>query len=151
MNAPLFDLKDLRKMFYITLSINAIATIAAYIAGSNVAAIVLFPTGSRSIISLLMTLLVGVAISQTAFTKKKLEKLQTFTGFEDKVGYYKKIYQVRMYWKLLSCLSSCCFHIISGRSMFLYFAVFDVLTTWVYLPNKHVIRKEFDMEEIEFV
>ena len=146
-----FNLKPFKNLFYTVLSINAALTVATFVAGSNVFSIVLLQEDSLKQTRGLLLLLVVVAIFQTTYQKKLLKKLDGLIDFEEKVPHYLKIYKLRLYWKCSSCIASCFIHILTGRNIFLYFAVFDVLTTWTYFPNKTLIRKELKTEDVVFV
>jgi hypothetical protein len=146
-----FNLKHFKNVFYTVLSINTALTLATYVAGANVFSIVLLREDSLKQTRVLLLLLVVAAVFQTTYQKKLLKRLGDFSDFDERVAHYLKIYKLRLYWKCSSCLVSCFIHILTGRNIFLYFAVFDVLTTWTYFPNKTLIRKELQSEEIVFV
>jgi hypothetical protein len=147
-----FNLKNLKTVFYTVLSINTTLTLATYVAGANVFSIVLLHEGSlKQTPDLLLLLVLVAAVFQTIYQKKMLKKLDGLTDFEEKVAHYLNIYKLRLYWKCSSCLASCFIHILTGRNIFLYFAVFDVLSTWTYFPNKALIRKELKTEDVMFV
>jgi hypothetical protein len=146
-----FNLKHFKNVFYTLLCINIILTLATYVAGANVFSIVLLREDSIKQTRVLLLLLVVAAVFQTIYQKKLLKRLDGLTDFDEKVIHYMNIYKLRLYWKCASCLASCFIHILTGRNTFLYFAVFDVLTTWTYFPNKALIRKELKTEEIVFV
>ena len=146
-----FNLKTFKNAFYTAFSINVVATLATYVVGVNVLSIVLLQDNDLKLTRYLFALLIVAAILQTANQKKLLKKLDNLADFEDKVAHYFKIYKLRLNWKCFSCLASCFIHILTGRNLFLYFAIFDVLTTWTYFPNKVFIRKELKTEEVDFV
>jgi len=146
-----FNIKQFKNVFYTVLCINTALTLATYVAGANVFSIVLLREDSLKQTRVLLLLLVLAAIFQTTYQKKLLRRLGDLTDFDERVAHYLKIYKLRLYWKCSSCLASCFIHILTGRNIFLYFAVFDVLTTWTYFPNKTLICKEMKSDEIVFV
>src|ERR1700754_4274793 len=146
-----FNLKTFKNAFYTVLGINVAMTLVTYVAGANVFSIVLLHESNLKLTRYLLALLLVAAILQSVNQKKLLKKLDEFTNFEDKLAHYMKIYKLRLNWKCFSCLASCFIHILTGRNIFLYFAIFDVLTTWTYFPNKVLIRKELKSEEVDFV
>lgn len=145
------DLKPFKNLFYTALSINVFLTLATYIAGANVYALILQPEDSLQETRILLLLLVAAAIFQTNYQKKLLRRLDILDSFEAKATHYLKVYKLRLFWKCASCLLSCFLHILTGRNIFLYFAIFDVLTIWTYFPNKPLIRKELKSDEIVFL
>jgi len=146
-----FNLRSFKNVFYTILSINALATLGTYIAGANVFSIVLVHGSFRMQTNILFGVLLVAVILQTSYQKKLLEKINNLTDYEEKVYHYMKLYKLRLYWKCSSCLVSCFIHLLTGRNLFLYFAAFDVLTTWLYFPNKTLIRKELKTEDVVFV
>jgi hypothetical protein len=146
-----FNLKNYKSVFYTILCVNAIITLATYIAGAKVLGIVLLQGSFRMQTNILFGVLLVGAIFQTSRQKKLLEKINSFTDYEEKAAHYLKLYKIRLYWKCVSCLSSCFIYLLTGRNLFLYFAVFDVLTTWMYFPNKTLIRKELKIDDLVFV
>lgn len=146
-----FNLKPFKNLFYTVLSTNAALTVATFVAGANVFSIVLLQEDSLKQTRGLLLLLVAGAIFQNTYQKKLLKKLDGLIDFEEKVSHYLKIYKLRLYWKCSSCMASCFIHILTGRNIFLYFAVFDVLTTWTYFPNKTLIQKELKTEDVLFI
>jgi hypothetical protein len=151
MDFLLFNLKDLKKVFYSVFIINVVVTLVTYVAGANVFSIVLLDENQIQQTRVLLLLVIVAAIFQTYYQKKLIKKLDAFSGFEEKVSHYLKLYKLRLYWKCSSCLVSCFIHILTGRNIFLYFAIFDVLSTWTYFPNKTLIRKELKTEDVTFV
>jgi hypothetical protein len=133
------------------LSVNIGLTLATYVIGVNVFSIGLLREDSLKQTRVLLLLLIVAAAFQTTYQKKLLKRLGDFANFDERVAHYLKIYKLRLYWKCSSCFASCFIHILTGRNIFLYFAVFDVLTTGTYFPNKTLICKELKSEEIVFV
>jgi hypothetical protein len=146
-----FNLKPYKSAFYTLLSVNAVITLATYIAGANVLGIVLLQGDFRTQTNILFGILIVAAIFQTSRQKKLLEKINSFTDYEAKTVHYFKLYKMRLYWKCVSCISSCFIYLLTGRNLFLYFAVFDVLTSGMYFPHKTLIRKELKIEDLVFV
>ena len=146
-----FNLKPFKSLYYSMVGVNTLLAIAAFVAGANVVGIVLLPENALAETRYLLVLLTVAAIAQIRYLKKLLRGLDGLTDFDEKVTHYMKIYKLRLYWKCASCLVSCSIHLLTGRNIFLYFALFDVLTTWTYFPNKLLIRKELKNDSIEFV
>jgi hypothetical protein len=146
-----FNLKPFKNLFYAALAVSVLATLAAYVAGANVFSIILLRADNLSETRGLLLLLVVAAILQTAYQKKLQKKLRSMKDLEVQATLYLKIYKLRLYWKCSSCLVSCFIHLLTGRNIFLYFAVFDVATTWTYFPNKALIKKEINTEDVLFI
>jgi hypothetical protein len=146
-----FNLRPFKNLFYAALVVSALATLAAYVAGANVFSIVLLRADNLSETRGLLLLLVVAAILQTAYQKKLLKKLKSMTELEAQATLYLKIYRLRLYWKCCSCLVSCFIHLLTGRNIFLYFAIFDLATTWTYFPDKTLVRKELNCPDVLFV
>ena len=146
-----FNLKPFKNLFYAVLAVSVLATLAAYVAGANVFSIVLLRDDNLSETRGLLLLLIVAAVLQTAYQKKLLKKPRSMTDLEAQATLYLNIYKQRLYWKCGSCLVSCFIHLLTGRNIFLYFAIFDVATTWTYFPNKALMRKELNCEEVLFI
>jgi hypothetical protein len=146
-----FNLRAFKGLFYAILIVNIAVTAAAFLTGANVLGVVLLPENMLFLTRHLLTLLVVAAVLQTVYQRKLIKKLDEIPAYEDKVAHYMKLYKLRLYWKCGSCLISCLIHLLTGRNIFLYFAVFDVLTTWMYFPNKMLISKELKSDEVVFI
>ena len=80
--------------------------------------------------------------------KKKLGSTRTFSG---KLSYYKRIFLSRLWWNLFSAAAASFLLVLTGRFIFLYFAVFEVLITALSYPFELVIKSDLGREDILFI
>ncbi len=145
------DLYDYKKKFKFFFSITASIVVASYI-------IVL--TGNRiwenweatdNLKNLLLFLLIMLAVIFNYLLQKQKKKLVLLEDFEEKLFFYKKLYLFRLSWYLFSASSSAFLYILTGRSLFFFFAVFDLAMTFIIYPNKRIFNAELGEYDIDYI
>ena len=96
-----------------------------------------------------MVLLVA-AVLLTFYTMNQLRMLAGLEDFNNRVTEHVKIYKVRLLLFLITCLLSCILYILTIHTVFLYFALFDVVVLLPLYPNKYVLKKELMNDDIVF-
>ncbi len=142
------DLRKFKKIFFLVLIVNFIAVVISYIVVSGRFLILPGMGLSKAYTSPLLLIMAGLAIFHIQYQKKQLSRLENVTAFDEKLAQYEKIYRHRMTWYLFSCLLSCILYVFTARNLFLYFAIFDLITALPYYPNKILFQKELKYEEI---
>lgn len=145
------EIKKYKNFFFSILIIEIAVAIASYILVSNGFYILAGFDPGKKFTSPILLALVVLAVAHAQFQKKKLSKLQQVTDFELRLAEYEKFYRFRLYWFLFSALVSCMLVLLTGRTLFMYFAVFDILVSLPYFPNKFLFKKELQNEEIVFI
>jgi hypothetical protein len=92
--------------------------------------------------------MVLLAFVFTMYQKNKLSKIVGIEEFDSKVNEYLKFYKYRMFWYLFSCVAACILGVLSGRMIFFYFAIIDVVIALPYYPTSFMFRKELKNDEI---
>lgn len=80
--------------------------------------------------------------------KKRLLQLQEVEDFELRSAKYQRFYAFRLIWYLGSCLAMCILCLFTGRILFLYFAMFDILMILPFFPTLRLFKRELKNEEI---
>jgi hypothetical protein len=97
---------------------------------------------------LLGMVLIGFVHSN--YQKNQLRKLKAIEDFDEKLIQHERFYKTRIMWFLFTCLISCFLFVLTGRYLFFYFSLFDLLVSFGGFPRKEIIKKELDKEDIIF-
>jgi len=92
--------------------------------------------------------MIGLAFAFSFYQQKLKQKLLSFTDFDDKLTYHKKIFRSRLWWYALSCSVSAFLLFLTARRIFLYFCLFDLLFMLITFPNKTLLKKELNEEDL---
>jgi len=106
--------------------------------------------GALSIKNILLYALVGAALIFAFYVmnnKSRLRKLQTF---EEKILLYEKFFTRRLWWHVISCLTSAIFLQLTWHILFFYFGLFDILSMLSAYPSREIIKKDLNEEDILF-
>jgi len=144
------NLRAFKKVFFQCLAINLLIVSASYTSMILGLPYLLPVHLTRNFTSFFLVIMIIPAVTYTWRLKKDLAALDGITDFEEKVARYEKIYRNRLYWFLFSCILSCVLYVLSNRSIFLFYAVFDMAITFPYYPSKAVFQRELKNDEINF-
>lgn len=144
------NLRTFKKVFFQCLTINILIIAASYTSMILGLPYLLPVHLTRNFTSFFLIIMIIPAVVYTQRLKKDLAGLDEITDFEEKAMRYEKIYKNRLYWFLFSCIISCVLYVLSSRSIFLFYAVFDLAITFPYYPNKAVFQRELKSDEIIF-
>jgi hypothetical protein len=145
------DLKSYRRRYNLAVVVEGFAIMGCYLApryfvsAANPALVL-----SRTTVNILLIVLFILAFGHGRIQKKRLAYLRSLNDFEQKSALYEKLFAFRLDWFLITCLLSCIFYFLTWRNLFFYFAIFDMVLTVPCFPNKTLIRKEMDNDEIAF-
>jgi hypothetical protein len=92
--------------------------------------------------------MIGLAAAFSFYQQKLKQKLLSFTDLDDKLTFYKKIFRSRLWWYALSCSVSAFLLFLTARRIFLYFCLFDLLFILITFPNKTLLKKELNEEDL---
>lgn len=144
------DIKKYKSGFYTCLITNIVCTGTSFLLAANGFRLVSsFYPDTRLTLSILFVMVV-FAFVHSSFTKSRLRKLSLIENFEERVAAYEKLYRLRIIWFLFSSLVSCGLAVFSGRTLFCYYAMFDIVISLGYYPNLTLFKKELNNEDIIF-
>ena len=142
------DKKPFRSAFHLFLSLMFVAT------GVTT---VLFFTGhsylehlhpGERITDIIFYAMIAVAIAYSVYHQKRLRRIYLLTQFSAQVQAYARLYRLRLFFQLFSCLISCALCLVTERNAFLIYAILDLLFTLPYYPNQFLFRRELRNGEI---
>ncbi len=142
--------KTFKRIFINFLVICLIVNITSFIlfkARINVFPFIWVALGVRNV---LLYALVGVALIFAFYiisNKQKLRRLQTF---DEKIRHFEKYYTRRLWWHVISCLTSAIFLQLTWHIIFFYFSLFDLLSLLSAYPSREILKKELDEEDLIF-
>jgi hypothetical protein len=139
-----------KKVFFQALMIQFACIIASYVA---VRAGIIIPAGialGRSITLPVLALMTIAAFILSRWESRKIKDLSKIE-FDERVVRYLEIYKSRVSWFILNCFISCLLFFVTTRSLFLYFALFDVLRSFSNFPTKAVFRRDLKTNDIILV
>ena len=144
------DSKKYKSVFYICLITNIVCTGLSFLLAANGFRLLNhFYPDTRLTLSILFVMVV-FAFLHSSFTRSRLRKLLLIEDFDERADAYEKLYRLRVFWFLFSGLVSCGLALLSGRTLFCYYAMFDIVISLNYYPNLALFKKELNNEEIIF-
>jgi len=137
-----------RSTFYLIQSLNILFCIGTFLlikSGSWILSTAFIGKSFTSITVLIMVLLATIF---TGYNNKKLKNILNINEFDIKVSKYYSFYKIRLLWFLFSCIVAGLLGILSGRMLFFYFTIIDLLFAMPYYPTLFLFRKELKNGEI---
>ncbi len=98
----------------------------------------------------ILSVMVVLSVWHSKYQRKQLLALIIIDEFDARVQEYEKLYTFRMLWYLFSCLVSCFLAVLTGRTLFTYYAAFDILVSISYYPKLALFKRELQNDEIMF-
>lgn len=145
-----FDLKELKKLFVLLFVANILIIALAYLA------VVLLPLNSfKDFFSGTVTwfILGGLFVLSIFYdrrNKKELKSILELENFDEQVKPYSDYYRKRLLWSVLSIVISMVFFVFARKNMFFYLSLFQLVMMLPFYPNKLIICKELQNDEIVF-
>lgn len=144
------DNKKYKSVFYLYFTINIVCTgVSFLIAANGFWLLHSFYPDTRLTLSILFVMVI-FAFIHSSFTRNKLRKLLLIEDFEKREKAYESLYRLRVFWFLFSSLVSCILAVLSGRTLFCYYAMFDIVISLNYYPSLSLFRKELNNNDIIF-
>lgn len=114
---------------------------------------VFFPAykGSKLVSYSLIGLLIAGALLQVKYQRKKLIQIAWMPFFDTRVKLYDKLFTIRMYWHLLSCIVTAIIIIVTLDTYFFYYGILDVIMAFMYYPRLALFQRELREENIVLV
>lgn len=114
---------------------------------------VFFPAykGSKLVSYSLIGLLIVGALLQVKYQRKKLIQIAWMPFFDTRVKLYDKLFTIRMYWHLLSCIVTAIIIIVTLDTYFFYYGILDVIMAFMYYPRLALFQRELREENIVLV
>ncbi len=145
------DARTLRVYFFSVQIVNIVLSMATLLIIKTRPEIFLIETLDKKFTGITMSILLVAAFAFTTFQNRKLNKIQEIHEAEHRFSPYFKLYKSRMMWFLFSCIAVCLLGILTGRILFFYFAIVDVLMAIPYYPTAFLFRKELKNDTIELL
>ena len=145
------NLSAFRKKFILFFLLVCFVVIGGYLLVLNGYTILESPEDTTELRNIFIIVLIGLTLIASWWKrnyKKKLGSTRTFSG---KLSYYKRIFLSRLWWNLFSAAAASFLLVLTGRFIFLYFAVFEVLITALSYPFELVIKSDLGREDILFI
>ncbi|NII25206.1 hypothetical protein HB364_08950 [Pseudoflavitalea sp. X16] len=144
------DVKKYKAYFFQTLITNIVITTGTYILLKNGIYILSGFDPGKKLTSPILFAMIILAVVHGQHQKKQVKKLEGISNFEDRVTAYEKIYKSRLLWFFFACFISCFLAILTGRYLFFYYAIFDIVFSLLCYPNLLLFKRELKNEEIIF-
>jgi len=147
-NLDVFDLTELKRFFKscffgMALLIAIAFVIARYSMSYNVA----FLAGKGFSWLLIGLLFIGTVI-YGQYYDRELKRILELENFNEKVQPYTTLYKRRILWNCLSMLFTIGLLILTRKSGYLYFSIFQLVVMIPLFPNKLFIGKELKQDDI---
>lgn len=145
------DLSAFRKKFILFFLLVCLIVITSYLLVLNEYTILENPEDATELRNIFIIVLIGLTLVSSWWKRNQKKKLGSTRTFSGKLSYYKIIYLSRLWWNLFSASAASFLFVLTGRSIFLYFAIFEVLVTVLSYPFELVIKKDLGREDIVFI
>jgi hypothetical protein len=99
----------------------------------------------------ILPVMAALAMVHSYYQKKKLAALRVINNFDERVEAHQKFYKFRLLWFLFSCLVCCVLSLLTGRNLFLYFAIFDIVAALPFFPALLLFKRELNNDQIMVV
>ena len=145
------NLSAFRKKFILFFLLVCLVVIGGYLLVLNGYTILKSPEDTTELRNIFIIALIGLALVASWWKRNQKKKLVSTRTFSGKLSYYKRIYLSRLWWNLFSASAASFLFVLTGRFIFLYFALFEVLITALSYPFELVIKSDLGREDIVFI
>ena len=145
------DLSFYKSKFKVFFSITSAILVISYLLVYYGYTLIKNVQDSDQLKNLFMILLIGSAVFYSFWQQKKRRELVKIGDFSERLNAYRTIYLSRLYWHMLSGSVAAGIYFVTGRRLFLIFAVLDLITMMLVYPNKYVFKRELMDDEVEFI
>lgn len=145
------NLSSFRKKFIFFFSLVCLVVMGAYLLVLNGYTILETSEDTTELRNIFIIVLIGLALVASWWKRNQKKKLSSTRTFSGKLSYYKRIYLSRLWWNLFSASAASFLFLLTGRYIFLYFALFEVLITALSYPFELVIKSDLGREDIVFI
>jgi hypothetical protein len=144
--------KTFKKIFVNFLVICMIIIAAGFILYKKRIALIPAYLGAFSLSNVFIYAAIGLLLvfAFYAINNNNKQKLKKLDSFDKKISFYERFYTRRLWWHVISCLTSVIFLQLTFHYIFFYFGLFDLLSMLSAYPSKEVLKKELDEEDLIF-
>ncbi len=150
MDLKIVPYKTFKKIFFNFLVICLLVVAAGYFLYNRRISLFTGFLGAYSTANVMIYALVGLALVFTFYVINNKKKLRSLSSFEDKIAFYEKFYSRRLWWHVVSCLTSVIFLQLTFHFIFIYFGLFDILSMISAFPSKEMLRRDLDESDLIF-
>jgi hypothetical protein len=150
MDLKIVNLKIFKKIFFNFLVICILIVAGGFIlykTGTHIFPELLWALSLKNVILYALAGLVLIVAFYIISQKQKLKKLKSF---EEKIRMYEHYYTRRLWWHVVSCLTTAVFLLLTWHILFLYFGMFDLLSMLGTYPSKDNLKRELDEDDLIF-
>lgn len=145
------DLSAFRKKFILFFLLVCLVVIGGYLLVLNGYTILESPEDTPELRNIFIIVLIGLTLIASWWKRNQKKKLGSTRTFSGKLSYYKRIFLSRLWWNLFSASAASFLFVLTGRFIFLYFALFEVLITALSYPFELVLKSDLGREDIVFI
>jgi len=107
--------------------------------------------GSNVVTYSLLGVLVVTSIMQAQYQRKKLMQIAMMLTFEERLKHYDKLFTLRTYWYLASCIVTAIIILVTQDTYFFYYGFFDIAVAFLHYPRLALFKRELREENIVLV
>ncbi len=93
---------------------------------------------------------ISIALIFIFFAVNNKKELLRQKDFESRIAWYEKYYTRKLWWHVISVLSSVIFLLLTFHYIFLYFALFDLLSLFSSYPSKETLKNDLNENDLLF-
>ena len=95
-----------------------------------------------------LVITLGAAFLYSPYQKRQKQKLAVLSDLDEKLAVYQTIFRSRMWFFTAWCLVCALSYYLTGRNMYFYFGLIDLLLMITTFPSKLILRKELNEEDL---
>ena len=96
-------------------------------------------------------IIIGIAFLFSLWQSQQRKKLKLTEGFGEKLRVFTNTFGIRLWWHLVLASAASFLFVLTGRNVFLYFGILDIVLVLLTYPAKPIFRQELDEEDIVFL
>ena len=152
MELKIVPYKNFKKIYFNFLVICVLIIAAGFVMYKKHLALLPGFLAAYSLTNVLIYAIVGAALIAVFYllnnnNRNKLKKLATF---DDRISFYSRFYTRRLWWHVISCLTSVLFLQLTWHYIFIYFGLFDLLSMLSAFPSREILKKDLGEDDLIF-
>ncbi len=145
------ELRPYRKLHAPLMGFLLLFVVASYVLVNMNSIFLLQVSILENISDILIVLFIGLSFMHASRQRKMIQEMRATEDFESRKQLHFKLYKYRLTWSFVNGLITCVMFVCTAKQFWFYFSLFDVLIFFLQLPNKKLIARELQRDDIDFI
>jgi len=151
MDIKTIELAPYKAKYRVFLTFTCLAVIIGYMMVSNGWVLIDDTMRAAEFRNIFVYVIIGIAFLFSLWQSQQRKKLKLTEGFGEKLRLFTHTFGIRLWWHLVLASSASFLFVLTGRTVFLYFGVLDIVLVLFTYPAKPIFRQELEEEDIVFL